>query len=219
MPLFGKKKDTNPDPYADMMQGGMPPPAGSGQDPYGAGMDPAMQDPYANPNQDYYQQQAEMPPAADPQMPPLDPGVPQGMPPPAGPDPYAQPQQDPAGFSPSGAAPSFSVDDNKERIEEIAEAIIDEKWNVLVKDINKVIEWKERSDNELKRLSQEIVNLKERFESLHKGVLGKISDYDQNLSNVGTEIKAMEKVFQNVLPTLTESIHKLERLSKGPGEK
>ena len=57
-------------------------------------------------------------------------------------------------------------------------------------------------------------NLKERFESLHKGVLGKITEYDQNLTNVGTEIKAMEKVFQNILPTFTENVNKLERVMK-----
>lgn len=105
-------------------------------------------------------------------------------------------------------------DDIRERVEEIAEAIIEEKWNELIKDINKVIEWKERTDAEIKKIQQEIIHLKERFESLHQGVLGKVSEYDKNLINVGTEIKAMEMAFQKILPTFAESINKLERITK-----
>ena len=101
-----------------------------------------------------------------------------------------------------------------ERFEEIAEAIINEKWNELIKDINKVVEWKERTDTQLKRIEQEIMNLKERFESLHKGVLGKVGEYDQNLTNVGTEIKAMQMAFKKIMPTFVENVNKLERLAK-----
>ena len=114
---------------------------------------------------------------------------------------------------------SFGADDTKERVEEIAEAIIDEKWNELIKDINKVIEWKERTDTELKRMGQEIINLKERFESLHTGILGKITEYDQNLTNVGSEIKAMEMAFQKILPSFTENVNKLDRLVKSSDSK
>jgi hypothetical protein len=108
---------------------------------------------------------------------------------------------------------------DKERIEEVAEAIIDEKWNKLIQDINKVIEWKEKADARLVTMEQEIKDVKGSFDALHKGVLGKITEYDQNLSNVGVEIKAMEKVFQKVLPTFTENVNKLERLTKGVGKK
>ena len=119
--------------------------------------------------------------------------------------------------SPYDTSPQYSEpyqDDIKQRVEEIAEAIIDEKWNELIKDINKVVEWKERTDTEIKRLGQEIINLKERFESLHKGVLGKITEYDNNLSNVGSDIKAMEMTFQKIMPTFTENINKLDRLMR-----
>ena len=105
-----------------------------------------------------------------------------------------------------------------ERIEEIAEAIIDEKWSELLKNINKVIEWKEKTDSKLARIEQEIKNIKESFESLHKGILGKISEYDQNIINVGTELKAMQQVFKQILPTLTESVNKLSRIAKGSEE-
>jgi len=154
------------------------------------------------------------------------------LPPPPGmqpemPQPEMAPDVPPQDYSQQGYYPEQSADQpyqdypqpeaqySQESVQEVAEAIIDEKWNELVKDINKVIEWKERTDTELKKIQQEIVNLKERFESLHRGVLGKISEYDQNLSHVGTEIKAMEMAFQKILPTFTENVNKLERISKG----
>jgi hypothetical protein len=101
-----------------------------------------------------------------------------------------------------------------ERIEEIAEAIIDEKWNEIVKSINKIIDWKDRTEAQMTRLDQQITDLKADFDNLTKGVLGKIGEYDSNLTSIGSEIKAMENVFQKVLPTLTESVHTLDRLAR-----
>lgn len=108
-----------------------------------------------------------------------------------------------------------------ERIEEIAEAIIDEKWKELVADIKKVIEWKERTEARIIQMEQQMKDLIMEIETLHKNLLGKISQYDQNIVDVGTEVKAMEKVFQQILPSLTENINKLERMTKDvkPGPK
>ncbi len=202
MGLFNKNKNAeNNQPEMPPNFNSQPMPDMNMQDPYGQAPDygqmppQGMQDPYSQ-QQGYSQDYNQMPP---PQQ--------------GGQDPYAQQQ----GYPPNQQFdPNVSYqDDTKERVEEIAEAIIDEKWNELIKDINKVIEWKERTDGEIKKIQQEIANLKERFESLHKGVLGKITEYDKNLTNVGTEIKAMEMTFQKILPTFTENVNKLDRIVKG----
>lgn len=104
---------------------------------------------------------------------------------------------------------------DEERIQEVAEAIIDEKWEELAKDIKKVIEWKERSEDRLAKLEQQVIDLRMSVDSLTKSIMSKISAYDQNIVDVGTEVKAMEKVFQKVLPTLTENVNKLDRMTKG----
>lgn len=101
-----------------------------------------------------------------------------------------------------------------ERIEEIAEAIIDEKWKELVRNIDKIIEWKERTESTINKIEQEFADLKKNFESLHNAILGKIGEYDQNIINLGTEIKAMEKVFQKLLPSFTEDVNELSRITK-----
>lgn len=126
-------------------------------------------------------------------------------------------QQQPQAFqAPREIQAPVSIDE--ERIQEVAEAIIDEKWEDLAKDIRKVIEWKERSEDRLAKLEQQIIDLRLGIDSLTKSVISKVSSYDQNIMDVGTEIKAMEKVFQKVLPNLTESVNKLDRMTRGVKE-
>jgi len=98
--------------------------------------------------------------------------------------------------------------------EEIIEAIIDEKWNDLLKDINKVIEWKNSMNNRIVSLEQKFDDLRAEFDKLHSALLSKIDDYDKNITTVGAEVKAMEKVFSKVLPVFTENVAELSRITK-----
>jgi hypothetical protein len=112
-----------------------------------------------------------------------------------------QPQQQSAG--------SYDVGSS----EELIEAIIDEKWNELVKDINKIIDWKNKTENKITAMEQKFNDLKENFDKLHEAVIGKIGEYDKNILEVGSEIKAMEKVFSKVLPVFTENVNELSRIT------
>lgn len=100
-----------------------------------------------------------------------------------------------------------------ERIEEIAEAIIDEKWTDLLENVKKIIDWKEKTDGRIDRIEQKFSDIKDQFDKLHSSILDRIGQYDQNMSDVGMEIKALEKVFQKILPTLTENVNELSRIS------
>jgi len=122
---------------------------------------------------------------------------PQSQPPPMG-EQYSEPQ------------PEY----DNERIEETVESIINEKWEELVKDIGKIVEWKNKIETKLGSLEQEFKDLKSNFENLHKAIISKVGEYDQNILNVGTEIKAMERVFQKVLPKMTENVDELSRITK-----
>ena len=96
----------------------------------------------------------------------------------------------------------------------MVEAIIDEKWNDLVKDINTIIEWKNQAQNTIVSIEQQFNDLKQQFERLHQALIGKIGEYDKNILDVGAEIKAMEKVFSKVLPLFTENVSELNRITK-----
>jgi len=123
--------------------------------------------------------------------------------------PASNPELGPLPFEEGGG---FDV--SEDRIEEIVEAIIEEKWNELVKNVNKIIGWKERTESKVLQLEQKFTDLKADFDNLHSAVLGKVGEYDQNLTNIGADIKAMEKVFQKLLPTFTENINELSRVTK-----
>ena len=130
---------------------------------------------------------------------------------------YAPPQQT---FQAPQEIPTPSIQPavDEERIQEVAEAVIDEKWEEFAVDIKKVIEWKEKSEDRLGKIEQQIIDLKISMDSLTKSIMNKIQSYDQNIVDVGTEMKAMEKVFQKVLPSLTENVNKLDRMTKGVKE-
>ena len=115
--------------------------------------------------------------------------------------------------------PAPGVSNHSEDVEKIAEAIIEEKWNILSKHVNKIVEWKDKTESKINKMEQEFEDMKKNFESLHSSILGKVSEYDQNIVNLGVEIKAMEKVFQKILPTLTDSVNELSRISKDMKEK
>ncbi|MBW3001943.1 hypothetical protein KY338_02145 [Candidatus Woesearchaeota archaeon] len=102
-----------------------------------------------------------------------------------------------------------------ENVEEIAESIVEEKWGELTKELAKFTEWKDKAESRVAKVEQELQDLKDDVENLHKAIVAKIGEYDKNLLDVGTEIKAMEKVFQKVLPELTGSVSELSRITKG----
>ncbi len=111
------------------------------------------------------------------------------------------------------------LDSETEKMEEIAEAIIDEKWEDFVDTINKVIEWKEKVEQRLSQMDSRIKDLRDQFTQLQKGTLDKMSEYDEHVTEIGTEIKAMEEVFKKILPTLTENVTQLSQIVKELKEK
>lgn len=119
----------------------------------------------------------------------------------------------PSGFPQFNAPPREASP--SENMEELAESIVEEKWDAFMKELAKVNDWKSKTETRVSKLEQNLKDLKDDVENLHKAIVSKISDYDKNLLDVGTEIKAMEKVFQKVLPELTGSVSELSRITKG----
>ena len=132
----------------------------------------------------------------------------EGMPPPPG----ALPGPPTAGEMPPPPMPGGQAIPG---IEETIEAIVEDKWKEVEETISKLNEWKETADARLTKFEQSMKDLKGDMDNLHKAIVSKIGEYDQNLLNVGTEIKAMEKVFSKVLPTFTENVNELARVTKG----
>ena len=127
-------------------------------------------------------------------------------------EPYAPPSPE----APSVAPPPVAVSPAEvpKGFEEIAESIVEEKWGEFSRELGKVNEWKDTVSGRIDKLEQSMTDFKADLNNLHKAIVSKISDYDRSLQDVGVEIKAMEKVFQRVLPELTGSVAELSRITR-----
>lgn len=101
----------------------------------------------------------------------------------------------------------------QEMIDETVEKIIEEKWNSIEGNINKVLRWKEAKDTEINMLKEDIVSIADNFNKLEMKLINKISNYDKNILDVNSEIKALEKVFQKVTPTLINNVNELSKIA------
>ena len=116
-----------------------------------------------------------------------------------------------------GSVPSAGGPDDAffERMEEMVENMIDEKWDELLGEVKKIVEWKEKVEGNLAKLQGDVDKLKEDFKFLHQGVLGKLDDYDRKMTDVDTELKAVSKVFKDVVPEFVENVKQLGSIKQG----
>lgn len=101
-----------------------------------------------------------------------------------------------------------------DQIQEIAESIIEEKWQEFMSEMGGFDIWRDRVNREIGSVKQELVRTQDRFNNLQKAVLGKVSEYNENILNIGTEMKALEKVFEKILEPLTTNIKELEKITE-----
>jgi hypothetical protein len=128
--------------------------------------------------------------------------------------PPQQPQPEQTQQSAPQQSTGLSEAELEEKIQETAEAIIDERWDQLEDNIKKIIDWKNQMNVKFEKIEQQFTDLKTNFDKLHESVLGKVGDYDKHIQDVGTEVKALEKVFQKILPGFIENVNELSRVSK-----
>jgi DNA-binding transcriptional MerR regulator len=96
--------------------------------------------------------------------------------------------------------------------EELVEAIIDEKWSELADNINKIVDWKNSTNDKVVALEQKFHDLKSDFDKVHKALLGKLERYDESIGGVNANVSAMEKTFSKMLPLFSENIAELSRV-------
>ncbi len=98
-------------------------------------------------------------------------------------------------------------------VNETIEKIMDEKWNEITENIKKVIKWKDRKEEEINSLRENIIELTDTISKLESKMVNRISGYDKNILDVNSEIKALEKVFQKITPTLINNVNELSRIT------
>lgn len=101
-----------------------------------------------------------------------------------------------------------------EKFQLLAENIIHEKWEELISSVGNITLWKEKMSSDIISMKQEIIRIEERFENLQKAILGRVEEYHKTISDVGTDVKALEQVFEKILQPLTSNIKELNRITE-----
>lgn len=123
-----------------------------------------------------------------------------------GPPPIAPPTQGMGGMGPEMGEGQI------EKIERIMEQIIEEKWREVTDRFRTLTSWKGKIEEKVNMLEEQIKQLNAKFDDINKLLVGKISEYGETMENVGTEVKAIEKVMGNIVPNLTDNIKELREL-------
>ncbi len=107
-------------------------------------------------------------------------------------------------------APSFSSND----IQELIESIIEDRWQQVVASVGDISLWKSRVDDDLSSIKQEVLRIEDRMAKLQSVLIGRVDEYSKSISKVGSEVVALEKVFEKIMSPLTSNIKELERITQ-----
>ena len=99
-------------------------------------------------------------------------------------------------------------------IQELAESIVNEKWEDLMSSIGNIAVWREKVQTDIRSIKQEVVRVEERFENLQRAVLGRVEEYDRHIVDMGSEVRALEKVMQKIVEPLSENIKELSKITQ-----
>lgn len=129
-----------------------------------------------------------------------------------------QPTQSPSFNQPQQTSNPFSggVDEARiqEMIDETVEKVLEEAWGEITNKVNKVVSWKDKVEQQVNMLKEDIVAIRDGFETLEKKLFSKLSNYDKNILDVNSEMKALEKVFSKITPTLVNNVNELSKIAE-----
>jgi prophage DNA circulation protein len=114
-------------------------------------------------------------------------------------------------FRPS-ASPMSRSPTSTEEMQEIAEAIISEKWQKFGKEFDELKRSQEDISSTISGMQERISGVEKKMDMVIQEILGRVEEYGKGISDVGTELKAMQKVFGTVMPSFTENVKELQEL-------
>ncbi len=121
--------------------------------------------------------------------------------------------QQPSVFNQS-SMPSSNMSEVQSLINETVEKLIEEKWVELTENVQKVVTWKSKVEDQITLIKEDVTAMQEGFTNLERRLISKINNYDKSILDVGSEIKALDKVFQKITPTLVNNVTELGRIAK-----
>ena len=107
----------------------------------------------------------------------------------------------------------LSKEEISNMIEENVEKILADKWEDILKNIDKVLNWKEKTDSKFIEVQESIQDIRKEFLEFQKKISTKIENYDGNILDINSDLKAFGMVFEKTLPTLVNNINELTEIT------
>ena len=99
------------------------------------------------------------------------------------------------------------------QVQELVESIVEEKWEDLMTRFGDLNLWKESVNNDLEAIKQEILRTRESFNNLQNILVGKVTNYNRSVTELGSEMKALEQVMQKIIQPLTTNVKELGKIT------
>lgn len=155
----------------------------------------------SNPGQAQEEAQAQEMPKEESMAPQAEPSAPsQNAPQPAAPRPMMQasaPRPMPSGI-------------NIDEIQRILEEIINEKWKESEEAIVRILEWKAGITAKMADMESRMKEFNSRIDSMNLVLGKKAEEFNMTMTNVDTEIKALDKALNKLIPALSDNISELK---------
>jgi len=101
-----------------------------------------------------------------------------------------------------------------EIIEEIAEEIVNEKWQEIKSKIVDVVEWKSYAESRVKSIDERVKRIELSLDRLQAALLGRVQEYGQNIKDLGAEMQSVEGAFGKILGPLIDNIKELNAITE-----
>lgn len=95
------------------------------------------------------------------------------------------------------------------RTEELVEKIVSEKWKNVEERVDKLEETKVEMANHIQDLRDDMNDLKSKYIQLQEDSSVRIEEYGKDLEGVGAQIKAMQRILQNMIPDIAKNVKDL----------
>jgi len=160
----------------------------------------------------------EMPSMEMPEMPPL----PESGPFPSYPQAQSNmpmPPQMPRSFgamplppAPTPEATAMGTEQLVNELQRVIEEIIEEKWKGVDEKISALDVWKTKIEDKMTSTDEKTSELNKRIDDFSKSVLGQTDEYQKTMSDVNSQMQAVEKIMGKLVPNLAEEIKELRNV-------
>jgi len=99
---------------------------------------------------------------------------------------------------------------NIDEIQRILEEIISEKWAENEEVIRNIIEWKAVISTKIKEMETRMAEFNIRVDNMNSMLGKKAEEFNSTMTDVDTEIKALDKALNKLIPALSDNISELK---------